>query len=120
PEISRPGWEAQVASLLAEVTAVVIELGGTPSGEHGDGRLRSHALGRLYGDEIVELFRRIKSSFDPNGILNPGVILPGTEPPISRLKVGEGAVRLPEDIERGLREIEVSGGYSKCRLELAD
>ncbi len=120
PEVSRPGWEEQVAGLLAEVTAVVIELGGTPSGEHGDGRLRGHALGRLYGDEIVELFRRLKSSFDPNGIFNPGVILPGTEPPISRLKVGEGAVSLPEDIERGLREIEVSGGYSRSRLELAD
>ena len=87
---------------------------------HGCAGKDWHALRRLYGDEIVALFRRIKSSFDPQGIFNPGVILPGAEPPISRLKVGEGAVRLPEDIERGLREIEVSGGYSKSRLELAD
>jgi FAD/FMN-containing dehydrogenase len=118
PEVSRPGWEAEVASVLEEVTDVVIQLGGTPSGEHGDGRLRAHTLARVYGDEVVELFRRVKASFDPNGIFNPGVILPGSEPPIGRLKVGSAAVALPPDIERALREIEVSGGYSRCRMDL--
>ena len=119
PEIGSPGWEAEVSSLLEEVTDLVIELGGTPSGEHGDGRLRAHALTRVYGPELVELFRRVKASFDPQGIFNPGIILPAGEPPISRLKVGRNAVRLPSDVERGLREIEVTGGYAKCRLDLA-
>ena len=41
PEVARAGWEAEVASLLEEVTDVVAALGGTPSGEHGDGRLRA-------------------------------------------------------------------------------
>ena len=119
PEIGRPGWEAAVAGLLEEVTDAVVGLGGTPSGEHGDGRLRAHTLHKVYGGEMVELFRRVKDSFDPPGIFNPGVILPAGDPPISRLKVGADAVPLPEDIQHSLREIERTGGYRRCRLELA-
>jgi FAD/FMN-containing dehydrogenase len=119
PDVSRAGWEVAIASLLEEVTDAVVELGGTPSGEHGDGRLRAGTLARVYGAEIVELFHRVKESFDPLGILNPGVILSSGEPPISRLKVGVNAVSLPVDIQRSLREIEQTGGYDRCRLELA-
>ncbi|HEX2250916.1 MAG TPA: FAD-binding oxidoreductase [Gemmatimonadales bacterium] len=119
PDIVRSGWEASVAALLDDVTDTVIELGGTPTGEHGDGRLRAATLRRVYGDQIVELFHQVKQSLDPPGIFNPGVILPSGEPPISRLKVGQDAVPLPRDIERGLREIEVTAGYARCRLELA-
>jgi FAD/FMN-containing dehydrogenase len=120
PEVGRPGWEDSVASLLQAVTDALVRLGGTPSGEHGDGRLRASLLGRVYGDDIVELFGRVKRAFDPLGILNPGVILPSGEPPIGRLKVGMHAIALPDDIARALRRIEQRGGYAQSRLELAD
>jgi len=120
PELARPGWERDVAALLEEVTEAVIRLGGVPSGEHGDGRLRAGFLERVYGAEIVSLFRHVKTSFDPLGIMNPGIILPSGEPPISRLKAGDGAVSLPTDIARALRDIEQSGGYARSRLEIAD
>ncbi|HET9040892.1 MAG TPA: FAD-binding oxidoreductase [Gemmatimonadales bacterium] len=124
PEIGRPGWEESVGSLLEAVTDALVRLGGTPSGEHGDGRLRAGLLARIYGDEVVALFGRVKRAFDPLGILNPGVILPGADGsaarPIRRLKVGEQAVALPDDIARGLRRIEQRGGYAQPRLELAD
>jgi hypothetical protein len=67
----------------------------------------------------MDLFREVKLAFDPLGILNPGIILPSGEPPISRLKVGPKAVALPPDVQRGLREIELTGGYGRSRLELA-
>ncbi|HUR96201.1 MAG TPA: FAD-binding oxidoreductase [Gemmatimonadales bacterium] len=126
PELGRAGWESAVASLFEAVTDALVRLGGTPSGEHGDGRLRAGLLGRVYGDEIMALFATVKSAFDPLGILNPGVILPSpAEPtagarPIDRLKVGAGAVALPDDIARALRRIEQRGGYAQSRLELAD
>ena len=125
PELARPHWEASVTGLLQEVTAAVIRLGGTPSGEHGDGRLRAGILEQVYGAAIMDLFRRTKLAFDPLGIMNPGIILaagPGPdagEPAISRLKVGSSAVPLPADIQRALREIELTGGYARSRLELA-
>ena len=119
PTVGRAGWEQGVAGVLEEVSEAVIRLGGTPSGEHGDGRLRAGLLQRVYGDEIVELFRRVKQAFDPLGILAPGVILPSGEPAITRLKVGQQAIPIPDDIARALREIERKGGYGQCRLELA-
>ena len=120
PELARPDWERAVADLLEAVTAEVLRLGGTPSGEHGAGRLRAAFLERVYGPEIVDLFRRTKASFDPSGILNPGVILPGDSIPIQQLKTGAGAAALPADIAAALREIERTGGYATPRLELAD
>jgi hypothetical protein len=119
PDVNAAGWESAVAGLLDEVTAAVAALGGTTSGEHGDGRLRASALSRMYGPEVVALFRRVKEAFDPGGVFNPGVILPDEHPPISRLKVGSGAAPLPADIEQALRDIEVGGGYARCRLDLA-
>jgi FAD/FMN-containing dehydrogenase len=125
PDVSRSGWEAAIERVMDAVTETIVRLGGTLSGEHGDGRLRADALERVYGPEIVELFRRVKHSFDPLGIFNPGIILPCPEgphagaPPISRLKVGDSAVPLPDDLQRSLREIERTGGYGRSRLELA-
>jgi FAD/FMN-containing dehydrogenase len=119
PELARSGWEAQVAALLEEVTAIVVRLGGTPSGEHGDGRLRAGTLSQVFGEEIVDLFRAVKQAFDPLGIFNPGIILPSGDPPIGRLKVGASAAPMPPDVQLALREIELTGGYGRCRLELA-
>jgi hypothetical protein len=126
PELAREGWEAAVSGLFQEVTAAVIRLGGTPTGEHGDGRLRAGTLLDVYGPEVLDLFRRVKEAFDPLGIFNPGIILPcpkgphAGEPAIGRLKVGSSAVSIPADLQRALREIELTGGYGRCRLELAD
>lgn len=121
PDLSLPGWERRVAAIFAEVTEVVARLGGTLSGEHGDGRLRARALEAVYGAEIAQLFRLVKEAFDPVGILNPGVKVPSEDArPFVGLKVGAGAIALPGDIEAGLREIERSAGYAASRLELAD
>jgi D-lactate dehydrogenase len=121
PDTTRAGWTEVVASLLAEVSAGVVALGGTPAGEHGDGRLRAGLMELVYGPEVTGLFRMVKSCFDPLGILNPGVILPAVpaEPPLSRLKVGADAAPIPDDIAAGLRQIEREGGYASPRLELA-
>ena len=120
PDLAEPDWRDRVAAVFEEVTGALIALGGTPSGEHGDGRLRAHLLERVYGPEIVELFRLVKDAFDPTGIMNPGIKLPAPDHrPLADLKMGDGAAPLPPRIEAGLREIERSAGYSLSRLELA-
>ena len=69
-------WLPRVRQALEEVVDLVAGLGGTLSGEHGDGRLRAPFLKRIWGHETVSAFRRVKAHFDPEGRLNPGVILP--------------------------------------------
>ncbi|MEM1328421.1 MAG: FAD-linked oxidase C-terminal domain-containing protein [Bacteroidota bacterium] len=48
---------------------------GSLSGEHGDGRVRAAFIPLMVGDEVYDLFRRIKSTWDPNNIFNPGKIV---------------------------------------------
>jgi hypothetical protein len=108
-----------VSSVLREVSTGTVALGGTLSGEHGDGRLRAGALESVFGPDLLALFRDIKAAFDPAGILNPGVKLPGGDDPVTRLKAGAAAVSIPDDIALALRDIERTGGYARARLELA-
>ena len=65
----------RAVQLMQDFTDLVIKLGGTLSGEHGDGRLRTPFLKDLY-PELIPLFKAIKSVFDPRNILNPGIIIP--------------------------------------------
>jgi FAD/FMN-containing dehydrogenase len=121
PDVGIRGWEQRVSSIYDDVAGAVLDLGGTFTGEHGDGRLRAGLVERLYGGEIVELFRAVKHAFDPGGIFNPGVILPTPDAePIARLKAGATAAGLPPDIAAGLRRIEQERGYAARRLALAD
>ncbi|HWP81613.1 MAG TPA: FAD-binding oxidoreductase [Bacteroidota bacterium] len=58
-----------------EINELAVQLGGTLSGEHGDGFVRTPFLERLYGSDIYSLFGAIKNAFDPRNILNPGKII---------------------------------------------
>ncbi|MEW2812438.1 FAD-binding and (Fe-S)-binding domain-containing protein [Streptomyces massasporeus] len=60
---------------LAEAAALVVEHGGTLSGEHGDGRARSELLEVMYSHRMIAAFAAFKQVFDPDGLLNPGVIV---------------------------------------------
>jgi FAD/FMN-containing dehydrogenase len=75
-DVHRPRWRDALEVVLAEVAALVAGLGGTLTGEHGDGRIRAPHLETIWGSDFVDLFRSVKEIFDPRGILNPGVILP--------------------------------------------
>ena len=62
------------------VTDLVIEYGGSVSGEHGDGRARTTWNRKLYGDELWESFRQLKTAFDPQWLLNPGNVCGDADP----------------------------------------
>jgi len=61
---------------LAEVFKAVIELEGTLSGEHGIGTAKRDFMAQAIDAHALELMRGIKRVFDPDGILNPGKLLP--------------------------------------------
>ena len=52
-----------------------MSLGGSISGEHGDGQARGELLERMYGPELVDAFRQVKALFDPRGRMNPGKVV---------------------------------------------
>ncbi|MDT4915789.1 MAG: glycolate oxidase [Pseudonocardiales bacterium] len=70
-----PAAEARARRAFGEVMELAISLGGTITGEHGVGRLKAPWLPAQLGPDVMALTQRIKDTLDPDGILNPGVIL---------------------------------------------
>ena len=60
---------------IFDAAHLVVKHGGSCSGEHGDGRARSELLPIMYSPEAMELFSAVKALFDPNNLLNPGVLV---------------------------------------------
>ena len=73
------GIESMMA-ISEALTDLVIEYGGSISGEHGDGRARTKWNRKLYGDQLWEAFKALKRTFDPNLLLNPGSVCGEFEP----------------------------------------
>jgi glycolate oxidase len=59
---------------VEEVLRAAVDLGGTISGEHGIGYAKAPYLHFALTRETIEMMRRVKETFDPNGILNPGKV----------------------------------------------
>jgi FAD/FMN-containing dehydrogenase/Fe-S oxidoreductase len=60
---------------LDEASDLVLGMGGSLSGEHGDGQSRAELLPKMFGDDLVEGFREFKSIWDPDWKLNPGKVV---------------------------------------------
>jgi glycolate oxidase subunit GlcD len=67
-----PEQLARAARAADDLLAMALRLGGTVSGEHGLGLVRSGWLGRQWGPRAAALHTEIKRVFDPKGLLNPG------------------------------------------------
>jgi Fe-S oxidoreductase len=66
---------ATMTAIANEVADLVLEFGGSLSGEHGDGILRGVFTEKMFGSQLTEAFREVKQAFDPAGLLNPGKIV---------------------------------------------
>jgi FAD/FMN-containing dehydrogenase/Fe-S oxidoreductase len=62
-------------TFTTEAAQLVVAHGGSLSGEHGDGRARGELLTHMYSPRAIELMREFKALFDPEGLLNPGIIV---------------------------------------------
>jgi FAD/FMN-containing dehydrogenase/Fe-S oxidoreductase len=107
--------------VATEVAHLVKRYGGSLSGEHGDGRVRGEFLRLMVGENNYQLFRRVKQSWDPAGIFNPGKIT--DTPPMdaglryeANQKVREFATVFNFSDSKGvLRAAEQCNGSGDCR-----
>jgi Fe-S oxidoreductase len=63
---------AQYRAFVEAAADLTVTLGGSLSGEHGDGQARGELLERMFGPALVDMFREVVRAFDPDGVLNPG------------------------------------------------
>lgn len=115
-----PGHRERMRAAADEVFAMVKDLKGTISGEHGDGLMRSPYLKKMYG-EVWPLFKQVRDLFDPARLLNPlnKIIDDESRTITSFLRVGEDYARVQTgtvlDNPAVAEEIEKCHGCGKCR-----
>ena len=72
--LETPEGVAHSRAFLQSAARICAAHGGSVSGEHGDGRARGELLRFMYSPEMLDLFARVKHVFDPDNLLNPGVL----------------------------------------------
>lgn len=117
--LNRKDQVDKMVSLAEDVYDLVLHMKGTISGEHGDGRTRTFYLKKQYPN-LYPAFVEIKTLFDPQNILNPGVIVGGPENALDQhLKYGVDYHIVPTgsmfDRESFRVEVETCSGCGKCR-----
>jgi hypothetical protein len=120
-DVGRSDWRARVDRILDAVVALTATLGGTLTGEHGDGRLRTPLLEDVWPAEALAHFHDVKAAFDPLGILNPGVkVATARERALDVIKYDPALASLPAKAKAALERVERDRGYAKFRLALLD
>lgn len=72
-DVGQVGDRQKAFKIMDEYYRLVIDMGGSTTGEYNDGRLRAPYLPKLYGNEAYDLLVKVKQAFDPYGTLNTGV-----------------------------------------------
>ena len=72
--LDTPEGVAHSRAFLQSAARICAAHGGSVSGEHGDGRARGELLRFMHSPEMLDLFARVKHIFDPDNLLNPGVL----------------------------------------------
>ena len=115
-----------IKEVADEINSYVISIGGAVSGEHNDGLDRVNYIVDMYGEDLYEIFRKLKTQFDPNEILNPGKkITEEQDLIIKNLRFGGEYSTLDMETnlvwpdEWGFKDvIESCHGCGKCTVEL--
>ncbi len=120
-DVTKAGWRDRVAAALDEVVTLTSVLGGTLAGEHGDGRLRTPFLTRVWANDAIVLFDLVKKCFDPRGILNPGVkvALPGQKA-LGDIKYDPALPPLTPAARKALDRVTERRDYAAFRLDLLE
>jgi len=118
-DVRQPDWRKRVMSVFEDVVGLTRVLGGTLTGEHGDGRIRTPVLLRVWHKEAIRAFGLVKTAFDPANIFNPGVKVPlPQQKPIGDVKYDPALPPLPEKARVALDAVVKDRAYDRFRLSL--
>ena len=118
-DVRQTDWRQRVSGLLDDVVALTVRLGGTLTGEHGDGRIRTPLLARVWHKDAIKAFGLVKNAFDPRNIFNPGVKIPlKDQKPLNDIKYDPALPPLPEKARAALDDVVKARAYDRFRLSL--
>ncbi|MFC9504294.1 FAD-binding and (Fe-S)-binding domain-containing protein [Streptomyces sp. NPDC057002] len=110
---------AVMRRFLSEAAKLVVSHGGTLSGEHGDGRARSELLEVMYSHRMISAFAAFKRIFDPDRLLNPGVIVDpaplDADLALRELPLVDTSFTFPHDTDGFTGAVRRCVGIGRCR-----
>lgn len=116
----------KMREFMEEAAQLAAQYGGSLSGEHGDGRARSELLPTMYSGEALEAMAEFKGMFDPDDLLNPGVVV-RPEPmdvslrrPHAETAMATDGFAFAEDGGDITSAIHRCVGIGKCRADARD
>jgi FAD/FMN-containing dehydrogenase/Fe-S oxidoreductase len=112
-DLRSPGGVRKWRSFLDQAADLVLEHGGSLSGEHGDGQSRAELLEKMYGAELVGAFREFKAIWDPDNRMNPHKVV-DPYPIVSNMKLGAGYS--PREPDTHFAYPEDGGSFSHAAL----
>jgi FAD/FMN-containing dehydrogenase/Fe-S oxidoreductase len=107
---TREGVESY-RKFVGEASDLCLGLGGSLSGEHGDGQSRGELLGKMFGPELLEAFREFKSLWDPQWKMNPGKVI-DARPIIADLRLGPEYN--PLSVRTHFKYLEDNGSFARA------
>ncbi len=117
------GGTAAFRRFLTDAADLVARHGGSMSGEHGDGRARGELLARMYSPAALAAFAAVKAVFDPDDVLNPGIVVrprpvdADLRPPLLRPHRAGLGLRYPADAGDFSQAVGRCTGLGKCRAD---
>ena len=100
---------------MDEASDLVVSYGGSLSGEHGDGQQRASFLPKMYGEELMQVFREFKEIWDPDWKMNPGKVI-DTNPMTEDLRFGTSYNPIePDDVRFAYPEDNGSFAHATMR-----
>ncbi len=100
-------------AFLHEAAELVTSLGGSISGEHGDGQSKAELLPIMFGEELMQAFREFKSVWDPHNRMNPGKVVNAFRPD-QNLRLGTGYT--PPEVKVHFHYPEDGGDFPRTLL----
>jgi FAD/FMN-containing dehydrogenase/Fe-S oxidoreductase len=124
-DFATPEGLATFRAFMEDAADLCVSLGGSLSGEHGDGQARSELLGKMFSPELIGAFESFKSIFDPRGRMNPGMVvhpLPMDEdltlgPAHTTTSLGPLYFSYPDDHGSLQEAVERCVGIGRCRRD---
>lgn len=112
--LGKEGGPARYRAFVEAAADLVGRYGGSLSGEHGDGRARSELLARMYSPAAITLMAKVKDLFDPQRILNPGILV-DPDPVDADLRIPLLSLRPPAITDpRFVADVHRCSGVGKC------
>jgi FAD/FMN-containing dehydrogenase/Fe-S oxidoreductase len=112
-DLTSAGGIREWRGFLDEAADLVVEHGGSLSGEHGDGQSRAELLPKMYGAELVSAFEEFKRIWDPGNRMNPHKVV-DPYPIASNMKLGSGYA--PPQVDTHFAFGEDGGSFAHASL----